>query len=234
MSNFELERLNKKFINSTAEEIIKYVLSKYKDKIALASSLSIEDQVLTDMIYKIDKRSKIFSLDTGRLPNETYELINLTNIKYKNIIQIQFPDRVEVEDYVNSNGINAFYSSVENRKLCCKIRKVNVLKRALSNLDVWITGLRKEQSEQRQNYAIVELDEVYGNIKINPLANWSEKDVWKYIKNNDIPYNKLYDQGYKSIGCAPCSRTVGESEHPRNGRWWWENTETKECGLHIK
>lgn len=229
-----IELLNENFRLSSVEEILRYFLQKFKNKIALASSLSLEDQVLTDILYKIDKKARIFTLDTGRLPYDTYNLIDKTNKKYKNILEVHFPQNNEVENYVKEYGINAFYESIEERKLCCKIRKVNPLKIALSNLDGWITGLRKDQSETRNKISIVEFDEAHQIIKINPLANWTDAKLWEYIKQNNVPYNVLFKQGYKSIGCAPCSRAIDENEHPRKGRWWWENPESKECGLHLK
>jgi phosphoadenosine phosphosulfate reductase len=228
-----IERLNKKFENSKPEEILEYFLEYYKGKIALASSLSIEDQALTDMIMKIDKNAKIFTLDTGRLPYETYKLIDSTNEFYDFKMDVIFPKPELVEIMVKENGINLFYKSIADRKLCCFNRKVEPLKRTLKNLDAWICGLRKEQSLTRRNLKLIEFDEANLNVKINPLLNWTEKEVWNYIKENGIPYNKLYDRNYQSIGCAPCTRAVKSGEDIRSGRWWWENPETKECGLHI-
>jgi phosphoadenosine phosphosulfate reductase len=228
-----LFELNLKFQEVKAEEVLEYFLDKYQGRIALASSLSIEDQVLTDMILKIDKSAAIFTIDTGRLPYETYKLIENTNSFYDYKLEIYFPQHATVQEMVKAKGINLFYESVENRKLCCYNRKVEPLKRALSGLDAWICGLRKEQSVTRQNLDLVESDEANNLLKINPLINWSEEDVWNYIKENDVPYNKLYNQGYSSIGCAPCSRAVKNGEDIRSGRWWWENPETKECGLHL-
>lgn len=229
-----IDELNSRFKDSPAEEILKFFLGEFKGKIALASSLSIEDQVLTDMILKIDKGSKIFTLDTGRLPYETYKLIDSTNSFYDYNIDVYFPQHSLVEPMVKEKGINLFYNSVEDRKLCCYNRKVEPLKRALAGLDAWICGLRKEQSVTRENLDIVESDNVNQILKINPLINWTEKEVWRYIKENNVPYNKLYDKNYKSIGCAPCTRAVTEGEDLRSGRWWWENPQTKECGLHLK
>lgn len=227
----ELNLLSK---NQSADEILTYFIDNYKNKIALASSLSIEDQVLTDMILKIDMNAKIFTLDTGRLPYETYKLIDDTNTFYGFKLDVIFPQNSLIEEMVKEKGINLFYNSVEERKLCCYNRKVEPLKRALTGLDAWICGLRKEQSVTRENLEIVEIDENNNILKINPLLDWTEKEVWKYIRNNNVPYNNLYDKNYKSIGCAPCSRSVGIDEDIRSGRWWWESTDTKECGLHSK
>ncbi len=230
----DIDTMNDKFKNYSAEEILEFFLNEYKDGIALASSLSIEDQVLTDMILKINKESKIFTLDTGRLPYETYKLIEDTNSFYDYKMDLYFPQQSLVETMVKEKGINLFYNSVEERKLCCYNRKVEPLKRALSGLDAWICGLRKEQSVTRENLDIAEFDDNNKILKINPLLNWSEEEVWRYIKKHNVPYNILYNKNYRSIGCAPCSRAVRDGEDLRSGRWWWENPETKECGLHLK
>jgi phosphoadenosine phosphosulfate reductase len=172
-------------------------------------------------------------LDTGRLPQETYDVIEETREKYNIEIKVMFPDLKQVEQMVNENGPNLFYESIENRKLCCRIRKVEPLKRALSELDAWICGLRAEQSPTRQKLDKVEWDENFNLIKINPLADWTQNQVWQYIKENNVPYNELHDKGYPSIGCAPCTRPIEPGENIRAGRWWWENPEHKECGLHL-
>jgi phosphoadenosine phosphosulfate reductase len=205
----------------------------YKN-IAFASSLGAEDMVLHDAIFQSQAKINIFSLDTGRLPNQTYELIDKVRNKYSQSIQIYFPDAQLIENYVVKNGINAFYNSLELRKECCKIRKVEPLKRALKGKDAWITGLRSAQSQTRDTLEIKAFDDTHQIDKINPLAEWSESEVWAYIKINDVPYNSLHDQFYPSIGCAPCTRAISPGEDIRAGRWWWENPENKECGLHIK
>lgn len=217
-----------------SEELLRYFLKEYKGKIALSSSLSIEDQVLTDLVAKIDKEAHIFTLDTGRLFPETYSLIDKTNKKYGIAIEVFFPNHEKVEEMVKTNGINLFYDSVEKRKLCCQVRKLEPLKRAFQGLEVWICGLRQEQSITRFNTKAVEWDEANGIIKINPLVNWLEKDVWDYIKANDVPYNELHDKGFPSIGCQPCTRAIQPGEDLRAGRWWWEAPEHKECGLHNR
>lgn len=218
----------------TLEEVLQYFLDTYKDSIAFASSLGVEDQVLTDILYGINPSVKIFTLDTGRLPKETYELIEKTNTKYKSNITVYFPDTASVEKLSSQKGLFSFYNSIDARKECCYIRKIEPLKRALSGLDVWITGLRAEQSVTREDMHLIEWDEGNNLIKINPLIAWSEDDVWKYIKENAVPYNTLHDKGYTSIGCEPCSRAVSAGSDVRSGRWWWENPEHKECGLHVK
>lgn len=228
-----ITKLQKEFNDAGPEEILEYFLKKFEGKIALASSLSIEDQVITDMIVNINDKAKIFTLDTGRLPYETYNLIDATNEFFNFKMDVIFPDNNIIENMVKEKGMDLFYNSVEDRKLCCFNRKVKPLKRILKGLDAWICGLRKEQSVTRQDLNVVEFDESNFMLKINPLLNWSENQVWNYIKEKGIPYNKLYNENYKSIGCAPCSRSVKAGEDIRSGRWWWENPETKECGLHL-
>lgn len=193
-----------------------------------------EDQVLTHMVSNIDSSTKIFTLDTGRLFPETYNLIDRTNKHFGINIEVYFPESEKVEEMVRTKGINLFYDSIENRKECCRIRKIEPLKRAFKNLDVWICGLRKDQSITRFFSSMVEWDEPNGLLKINPLINWNEKMVWEYIRVHHIPYNELHDKGFPSIGCQPCTRTVAPGEDIRSGRWWWEAPEHKECGLHKR
>jgi len=230
----QIKELQNLVQNKTPQEVIKLFLEKYNDKIAFSSSLGAEDQVITDMISKIDKSAKIFTLDTGRLFPETYDLIDRTSKRYGMPIQVYFPDAHQVEDMVKEKGINLFFESIENRKLCCHIRKIEPLKRAFKGLDVWICGLRRDQSVTRTDVQLVEWDEANGLIKLNPLVEWTEEQVWDYIKTNKVPYNRLHDQGFPSVGCQPCTRAIVEGEDLRAGRWWWENPETKECGLHAK
>ncbi len=229
-----VNRLNKIYKGSKPDDVLSFFLKGYKGKIALASSLSIEDQLLTDLIVKLDKSTRIFTLDTGRLFPETYSLIDKTNFRYGIQLEVMFPDYKEVEKMVKTNGINLFYASIEKRKLCCKVRKLDPLKRAFEGLDVWICGLRREQSVTRQNVELVEWDQVNKLIKLNPLIDFTEQQVWDYIKENQVPYNKLHDYGFPSIGCQPCTRAIKPGEDIRAGRWWWENPEQKECGLHKR
>jgi phosphoadenosine phosphosulfate reductase len=230
----QAERLNRDFEGKAPEELLRHVLAKYGQRIALASSLGLEDQVLTDMILRIDPSARIFTIDTGRLFPETCMLIDQTNRKYGVMLELYSPSNEAVQTYIDENGINAFYDSVDKRKECCRIRKIEPLARALSTLDAWICGLRQEQSITRTGVKAVEWDEANHLIKINPLVRWSEKDVWDYIKTHKVPYNVLHDQGFPSIGCQPCTRAVAEGEDIRAGRWWWENPEHKECGLHRR
>jgi phosphoadenosine phosphosulfate reductase len=230
----KLTELNKRFKDTPPLEILEYFLTKYKGRIAFASSMGAEDQVLTEMIVSIDNKSRIFTLDTGRVFPETYEAIDRTNARYKINIEVFFPERQQVEEMVKEKGINLFYESIENRKQCCHTRKMAPLKRALHGLDVWISGLRKSQSVTRENLKVVEWDENNDMIKLNPLIDWTEEQVWDYIKEKNIPYNKLHDKGFPSIGCQPCTRAVKAGDDVRAGRWWWELPEHKECGLHVK
>jgi len=235
MNKFDSIKYNEKLMGSSPQEVLSYFLNEFKGKIALASSMGAEDQVLTHMIASIAPATKIFTLDTGRLFPETYELIERTNNRYNIKIEIYFPEAYDVEKMVKGEGINLFYKSIENRKLCCQVRKLQPLQRALKDLTVWITGLRKEQSVTRNQNSIVESDDNnQGLTKLNPLINWSEDKVWEYIKENSIPYNKLHDQGFPSIGCQPCTRAIDLGDDVRAGRWWWELPEHKECGLHKK
>jgi len=233
-NNTKFAELNSKFENATPQEIIAYFLQEYKGKIALASSLGAEDQVLTDMILKIDPTARIFTLDTGRLFPETYDVIAATNQKFNTKIEVFFPDATKVQNMVNEKGINLFYESIENRKLCCHVRKMEPLERAFAGMSAWICGLRREQSVTRKDTQYVEWDVNNQLVKINPLNLWTEQQVWDYIKQNDVPYNLLHDKNFPSIGCQPCTRAVNPGEDVRAGRWWWELPENKECGLHKK
>ncbi|MCL2073956.1 MAG: phosphoadenylyl-sulfate reductase [Marinilabiliaceae bacterium] len=228
------KELNQKFAAETPENFLRFLLHEFGNKIALSSSLGPEDQVLTDMILKINKNATIFTLDTGRLFPETYSLLDKTNMHYGINIRVYFPDFQKVEEMVSSKGINLFYESIEKRKLCCRIRKLDPLSRAFSEIDAWICGLRKEQSITRQDMKLVEWDQNSNMLKINPLINWTEKEVWNYIHKYQVPYNKLHNEGFPSIGCQPCTRAVKNGEDTRSGRWWWENPEHRECGLHRK
>ena len=201
---------------------------------AFANSLGAEDMVVTDLILKSRLPITIFSLDTGRLPPETYDLMGAVEKHYGHKLTIFFPRADAVETYVRNQGINAFRDSVTLRKACCAIRKVEPLQRALAGKRAWITGLRAQQAATRDGLPLREYDASNGLEKFNPLAEWSEKDIWTYIKQNAVPYNALHDRFYPSIGCAPCTRAVALGEDIRAGRWWWEAPESKECGLHIK
>ncbi len=230
-----LVHYQKQLQNQSADFIIDWVLDSFEPSmIALASSLSIEDQVLTHMLWKRNPTFQIFTLDTGRLPQETFDVMEKTAQAYQGNYDILFPDSAAVKDMINRDGPNLFYDSIENRKMCCGIRKIQPLKQKLSGLTAWVCGLRKEQSVTRTESQALEWDSVFGLIKINPLVEWQESEVWDYIHNHEIPYSVLYDQGYRSIGCAPCTRAIDKDDDVRAGRWWWEAPEHKECGLHCK
>ena len=201
---------------------------------AFANSFGAEDMVLTDLICRHAADIEIFTLDTGRLPAETYALMQETHKRYGQCIVPYFPEYQSVEQYLREHGPNAFYDSVELRKRCCYIRKVEPLKRALQGKKAWITGLRREQAPTRTDLTAKEWDEGNGLAKFNPLIDWTHDDVWGYIRQFEVPYNALHDRHYPSIGCAPCTRSITVGEDIRAGRWWWENPENKECGLHVK
>ena len=202
--------------------------------ITFANSMGAEDMVLTDIIFSEKLAVTVFSLDTGRLPVETYDLIANTEKRYDTKLNIFFPQAQTVELYVKSNGINAFYESIELRKACCHMRKVEPLQRALKGQQAWVTGMRAEQSATRTNLPFREFDAGNQLEKFNPLNDWTEQEVWAYIRMFDVPYNQLHDQFYPSIGCAPCTRPIAMGEDVRAGRWWWEDPTSKECGLHVK
>lgn len=207
--------------------------SRFPGKIAFSSSLGLEDQVVTHMIRENSIPIRIFTLDTGRLFPETYYTQYLTNIEYNFKMETFFPDWKKVEELCNSKGPCSFYESVENRKECCFIRKVEPLRRALQGVELWVTGIRREQAESRNALEMLEWDNSNHCIKFHPLLDWSFGEVWDYIKKYKIPYNELHDKGYPSIGCAPCTRAIKSGEDIRSGRWWWEKEGGKECGLHY-
>lgn len=217
----------------SAIEIVEWASKTFGTKVVLASSLGAEDQALTDMVVKTNSDLRIITLDTGRLFPETYQLIEKTQRYYKKSIEIYFPDYKNVESMVLEGGINLFYDSIENRKKCCHIRKIEPLERAFQGAEAWICGLRRDQSVTRSANKVVEWDEANQLVKINPLIEWTEEQVWEFVTLNNIPFNKLHDRGFRSIGCQPCTRAVREGEDVRSGRWWWENPEHKECGLHL-
>ncbi len=210
------------------------VASKTFSAITFANSYGAEDMVLTDIIAKEKLAIEIFSLDTGRLPAETYTLMAKVEKNYTTKPVVFFPKHEAVEDYVRTKGINAFYESITLRKACCDMRKVEPLKRALAHKQAWITGMRAEQAATRSSLPTREFDEGNQLEKFNPLSDWTEQEVWAYIRLYDVPYNALHDQFYPSIGCAPCTRAVAIGEDVRAGRWWWEDPNSKECGLHVK
>lgn len=230
----DIEELNQRFEKIEPVEVLGHFMEVYGNCIALSSSLSIEDQTLLDMMYKINPQVRVFTLDTGRLFPETYQLIDKTNLHYNIKMEVFCPQTESLQKFVLEQGINPFYESIEKRHACCQVRKLEPLARAFQGLEVWVCGLRKAQSVTRTNMRMVEWDEKHGLLKVNPLIYWTEEQVWEYIKLNHVPYNKLHDEGYPSIGCEPCTRAVKPGEDIRSGRWWWENPEHRECGLHRR
>ena len=231
----EIDQLNTRFAGAAPEDVLRWALERFHARIALASSFGAEDVVLIDMLWRVNPQARVFTLDTLRLHTETYDVIDRVRQRYGGQVELVFPDLSAVAGMVEERGYNCFYASVENRKLCCGIRKVEPLERALAGLDAWISGLRRDQAPTRTETARFEIDDVHaGMVKVNPLVDWTNEDVWAYIRAHDVPYNALHDQGFPSIGCAPCTRAVQPGEDPRAGRWWWElDADAKECGIHV-
>jgi thioredoxin-dependent adenylylsulfate APS reductase len=218
-----------------AERVLEWGFDRFAPRIALSASFgSPEGLVILDLMHKIDpSRARVFTIDTGRLPQPTYNLMDRVRDRYGIDVEVWFPSAERVQAMVQEKGLNLFYESVENRRRCCYVRKVEPLERALGELDAWIAGLRPDQNVTRESVKAVEIDELHGGrIKLNPLVTWSRDDVWKYVREHHVPVNALHAEGYPSVGCAPCSRAVKDGEHERAGRWWWENEETRECGIH--
>lgn len=233
-SEEDVKNLNREFERSSPEDILAWASQNLGRSVALATSFQVQGMVLVDMFAKMDPEARIFTLDTGRLHSHTYDAMERTREKYGINIEVLFPDRDEVEEMVTSRGVNLFYKSVENRRLCCQVRKTNPLNGFLKTLNGWITSIRADQTAQRAESSKFEIDYLHGRmLKINPMLDWTTEQVWDYVRKNDVPYNKLHDMGYPSIGCAPCTRAVEEGEDPRAGRWWWEQGSDKECGIHF-
>lgn len=227
-----LQELRRTHHGDTAEHLLRSFMERFGNRLVLASSLAVEDQVLTDMAVAIDPSVSIITLDTGRLPRETHETIQATQNYYDIDIRVLSPDPARVEAMVGRHGPDLFYESVEKRKLCCQVRKIEPLRRALQEKEVWVCGLRREQSVTRTELERIQWDEQFGLIKLAPLLDWRIDAVWEYVRRHDVPYNVLHERGYPSIGCAPCTRAVRDGRDLRAGRWWWEPPEHKECGLH--
>ena len=228
------EQLNAELEGSDPESILRRAWETFGTSLVFATSLAAEDQVITDLIARNKWPIPFVTLDTGRLFPETYTLLDATEKRYGIRIRVFFPDRSAVEAMVADKGINGFYESTENRRQCCRIRKIEPLKRALAPYRAWVCGLRRQQSVTRSAIHAVEADAGSGLIKVNPLASWSEQEVWGYIAARQVPYSPLHDHGHPSIGCACCTRATKKTEDIRSGRWWWEQPEHKECGLHVK
>ncbi len=222
--------------DASAEDILRWAIDELGDRLAISTSFQATGMAILDMAARLSGGDvQVFSLDTGRIHQETYDLIERVRKRYGIEIEMLAPDAHELSRMLTLHGPNLFYDAVAKRRLCCEIRKVRPLKRKLATLDGWVTGLRRSQSQAREEVSPVELDEEHGGIiKVAPLASWSEREVWDYIRRNDVPYHRLYDESYTSIGCAPCTRATEPGEDPRAGRWWWEEDEAdKECGIHV-
>jgi phosphoadenosine phosphosulfate reductase len=216
------------------QEVLGWALEKFGRQLGICSSFQAEGCALIDMAWRIDPGVRVFTIDTGRQPEETYRLIDRMRDRYGIRPEVFLPDTHVVEQMVTRHGPNLFYRDVNLRLLCCQVRKVLPLRRALMNFDAWVTGLRRDQWATRSNIRKIEIDHDHGGIvKLAPLADWTEEEVWDYIRANDVPYHELYDKGYKSVGCGPCTRAVAADGDPRSGRWWWETGAPKECGMHC-
>ena len=232
MENNSIEKLNQQFASLSLEKAFETLSTLGFKNIAFSTSLGQEDQVLTDVIFRNNHPIKVFTLDTGRLFEQTYDVLDKTQKKYNKSISSFAPDNNELEALLDSKGPYSFYDSIENRKECCSIRKINPLQKALKGVDLWITGLRASQSNSRSTLSFFSYDDAFGLPKFNPLVNWTLEEVENYLEQNNVPQNSLHKKGYVSIGCEPCTRAVKPGEDIRSGRWWWEESK-KECGLHL-
>jgi phosphoadenosine phosphosulfate reductase len=229
-----IRELSDQITGLSLTDALGHLQAAFPGRVTFSTSFSLEDQLLSHLILSNRFDVRIFTLDTGRLFAETYSVWSRTNALYETKIQAYFPDRILLEQYLDQAGPNGFYDSVSSRKQCCHIRKVEPLKRALQGQSVWITGLRAEHSNERKSLTTLQWDETNQIIKYNPILNWTSEEVRAYINQHDVPYNSLHDRGFVSIGCAPCTRAIQPGEDFRAGRWWWEDSTKKECGLHVK
>lgn len=218
-----------------AAEILGWAVKNFHPRLSLSCSFGApEGLVLLDMLHAIEPRARVFVLDTGRLPQATYDLMDRVRERYDKRIEVVFPEAAAVEAMVREHGMNLFYESIEKRQLCCRLRKVEPLRRYLAGVDAWLSGLRRDQNVTRRDTRKVEIDLAHGGIvKINPIADWESEDVWRYVREHGVPTNRLHREGYPSVGCDPCSRAIEAGDDPRAGRWWWENPDTRECGIHV-
>lgn len=234
MDDYEAGELAVHFDDKEPEDLLEWAFERFGDRLAIITSFQIDTLVLLDMAHQINPNVRVITVDTGRLPQETHDLIDRVRDKYKIEIEVRYPEAAHVEQMVRRKGVNLFRESVPMRLLCCHIRKVLPLQKALEDLDAWITGLRRDQWATRANIRKVDLDHDHGGIvKLNPLADWSHDDVWAYARAYDVPTHPLYEKGYSSIGCIPCTRPLQPGEDSRAGRWWWETNAPKECGMHC-
>ena len=234
LDEYEAGELSVLYDDAPAQEILEWALDRFHPRMAISEGGGAEGMAILDMAVRIRPDVRVFTIDTGRLPQETYDLMERVRERYGISVEVLFPDRKAVEGLVNRHGPNLMYRAVDLRLLCCQVRKVQPLVKYLSGLDAWATGLRREQWASRAEVRKIEIDHDHGGIaKVNPLADWTKREVWDYIRANDVPYHALFDQGYTSIGCAPCTRPVAAGEQDRAGRWWWETNAPKECGIHC-
>jgi thioredoxin-dependent adenylylsulfate APS reductase len=241
MSTFELideleaGELSVAFEGEDPEDVLEWAMERFNPKLGISTAFQIDGVALIDMAYKLDPSIKVFSVDTGRLPKETHELVDRLRKHYPGLdLELVKPDEAHVESMVGRKGLDLMYENVENRLLCCNVRKIQPLNKHLASFDAWITGLRRDQWATRTNIRKIEIDHDHGAIvKLNPLAEWTKDEVWDYVRSEGVPYHVLYDQGYTSIGCEPCTRAIKPGEADRAGRWWWESNAPKECGIHC-
>jgi len=234
LDEFEAGELAVEYDDKTPQEVIAWALDNFHPHMAVCTSFQADGMAILDMAWRINPEVRVFTIDTGRMHQETYDIIDTVRDHYGMAIEVLYPDTQEVQALTQKHGVNLFYKSVPMRLSCCEVRKVNPLRKKLDTLDGWITGLRRDQWASRSNIRKIEIDHDHGGIvKVNPLADWSEEEVWDYIRANDVPYHMLYTQNYTSIGCAPCTRATRSGEDPRAGRWWWEKNAPKECGIHC-
>lgn len=234
LDEYEAGQLAVELDDATPEEVLEYTLERWGDQAAICTSFQAEGMVLLDMAWRISPEVRVFTVDTGRLPDETYEVVEAVRKRYGLAVEIHFPEAAQVEGMTHRFGPNLFYRAVPARLYCCHVRKVEPIRRALGGLDAWVTGLRREQWASRSNIRKVEVDHDHGGLaKVSPLADWTIEEVWEYIDEHDVPRHPLYEKGYTSIGCSPCTRPTAPGEDPRAGRWWWETNAPKECGIHC-
>ena len=233
-SDAQLASINRELEDAHPSDILRWADETFGDRCIQMSSFAIDGMAIFDMYWKVNHKARLATLDTMRLFEETYDLIDRIARRYNTEVEVHYPDIREVGRMIRQHGMNLFYKGVNNRKLCCEIRKVNPLNKALSEADAWITGLRRDQGMKRGEIDIVEKDLAHDAYKINPVANWTAEQIRQYAIDNNVPYNILHDKGFPSIGCAPCTRAVKPGEDERSGRWWWEaNPDAKECGIHV-
>jgi len=235
VSAHEIAQLAAQLDSQSSEQVLGFALEKFHPRIALSNSLQTEDMVVLDIAWRIEPKVRVFTLDTGRLHQETYDMMDRVRDHYGVKLEVLFPDAAEVQAMVNAKGLNLFYESVENRHECCGLRKVKPLQKALAGLDAWVTGLRRDQWASRTNIQKIEIDAANGGIiKFNPIADWTQEQLDEYVNAHNVPRHALYANGFTSIGCLPCTRATKPGENARAGRWWWEQEGQKECGLHVR